>query len=64
MICWSDKSKPIEANGGGLSQIETYESLGLRIVETGRWMISATKQTDIKWEEVFKVVLPSKKQRK
>ncbi|MCM1989006.1 GNAT family N-acetyltransferase [Oceanirhabdus seepicola] len=60
LIHWSDRSKDIEANVVIPSQVEIYEKLGFRIVETGRWMLSPTRKFDVKWDDKLQVVLPNK----
>ena len=62
LMCWSDRSKPIEANVVNESQVEIYEKLGFRIVERGRWMIRPTEEFIVEWEDKFEKVLPSKEQ--
>lgn len=60
LVHWSDKNKDINANVVIPSQVEIYEKLGFRISETGRWMISSTREFEVKWEDKFQVVLPNK----
>lgn len=60
LVHWSDKSKDINANVVIPSQVETYERLGFRISNTGRWMLSPTREFDVKWEDKLQVVTPNK----